>query len=652
MTEPSTSSSLKGTALVRDVAQGWRRDGGVLRPYMKRLQREYEFCWKFDHYSAGQRQELQRVDRIQPATADVYDVVRYQSAMITAAEPYLDVKPVDEIKDPEAAELVRATMEREINDPERQYRAIRRAMVRMGFSARVGAVLLDVDPVGCGYGPEVVPRLADPRTLSWTAPYLHPNQYGCPRFREVLRMPLEQVKRMRGWKHVDQLRADDGETELAERISSVDPAAPLKPGEGTQDVPMVTICKEWRRDEFAPRTRTLKTAALPPGERHFACAECDWRSPVQDQQALAMESMLEEAAAAAGADMPAAPPFEWPEAMPCPQCGTPLQRIDVTDESLTEMEYPHGRRFVIVAPLQPAVPPLVDEPWPEHLTGFPVGYYVPDPLPLEPSGNSTTFVQWDPQCMIDSMFRLGHEQMHRNRDLLVVLEGTLHDSAGEPYQHDGSGDYVAYATSADGMAALKQFQGSGLNSAWPTFLSSVQDSMQRNRGIGQIAMSAQELKGTPVGTVARQQESGDVPVDDAIAVLRELETMLFTRWFQLGKSVWTRARAVRLMGDDGNAAYRLMNLSSAPNVDIRVTAQPSLDPSQLAKMDALTKIRGATPAELKWLAKVANLPMELMTDLIAEQASTLGDPNDPSSPGAPDNPADDAEQMSPSSAAA
>ena len=57
------------------------------------------------------------------------------------------------------------------------------------------------------------------------------------------------------------------------------------------------------------------------------------------------------------------------------------------------------------------------------------------------------------------------------------------------------------------------------SSAIGTWMQIVDSNLSRFRGIGQVAASAEQMKGMPVGTVARIQETGDVPLDEARADL-------------------------------------------------------------------------------------------------------------------------------------
>jgi hypothetical protein len=302
-------------------------------------------------------------------------------------------------------------------------------------------------------------------------------------------------------------------------------------------------------------------------------------------------------------------------------------------------QYKNGHRRVVLAPFCPQVGLLKDGPWPEKLTGFPYMMYVSDPYPSEPFGNSVTYLNMDMQALKNASLRSGFEQMDRNRDLLITKYASLWDNSHEPYQFDGSGDYVAYTESYDDLNGIKHFQGAGLNPSFGLWMEIVDSNLSKFTGVGQVSANPAQMKGMPVGTVARMQETGDVPLDEATKILREDEEQLFTRWLELGMGHWSEEQWVKVTGRNGEEAWRLFHGAKLPPMKLRVMAAPDLSAVDSMVLDRIKSLIGAPPAVIRFAGKAARIPKMLIDQLIQETTQPPAGPGTPgASPGGPAGP--------------
>lgn len=594
----------------------------VLDRYYAAIGQEYDFGIKMKQHRDQPRsnRELNRRQRLTVVSLDLPDIIRYTSAVLAGSSIYLDVRPRAPGRDDaetatlkRLSDVARAMMDDKVRDVDIGYPSARRRMIRMASAARAGAVRLDVVPGG-PYGTEIVPTAIDPRNLSWDARFNHFNDYGCPELYEDFRISVAEAKTNPDWKwdNPDALHADD----MAANGQTYPTPAPPAPNPGAEppDNRKITLTRLWIKAEPAELEVEIgEPEALPPEQWYMACDTCGYSEH----------------------DLVGTPGYDGgrlPEMHPCPQCGETadglpagmMHRHDVKKQIGRAPAYSDKHRMVIFAPNCPGAGIGRDGPWPKGLTGFPVAMYVPDPFPLEPFGNSDTFRNQDLASMKNATLASGFEQMERNRDLLIVKEDSLWDSEHEPYNFDGSGDFVAYATNFDDMKGAQHFQGSGLNQAFGAFIGVLDSNLNAHRGIGQVSLSPEQMKGIPVGTVARVQETGDVPLDEQLCILRETEEPLFQRWLELLCAYSTEEQWVETTGPDGARAFAIFHGPSMPSLRLRVHAQPNLDAVDLDKMEKIRGLIGAPPAIIKFALKDANVPEDVIQDLIRGSA---GPPN-------------------------
>lgn len=599
-----------------DFKATWERHHGSLRQYHEAMGLEYDYALKLKHHSDPDPNKPLSKQPLTVATLDLYDIIRYEDGQIDNAAIYLDARLLEPGRTPEeqkelddSAAIFRSVMDQCVHDVDIGYPGVRRRVIRMSRAARVGACRLDLMSNGRG-GMDVVPSVLDPRRISWDTRFLTPFDRG----NNVLwirhdRVPLDDLPEMcPGWKSCDKVAPDDGETAYKVEDFKSPTLDPNKRAERT-----CTIVEGWiMEDEGEVEVQVGESKPLEPNEWYMGCTTCGYT-----------ERDLRETPGYDGAMLP--------EFAPCPMCGpTPegppksmMIRMETEREVGTVPEFEGKRRRVFFAPFSLQAG-YHEEPWPKNLTHFPVMYHVSDPYPLEPTGNSQTYLNMDLQSLKDASVVAGFLQMERNRDLLLVKENAIFDAAHEPYQFDGSGDFVAYVGNYDDLQGMKHIQGQGLNSAFPTWMNVISGELSEHRGIGQASGTAEQLKGVQVGTIARSIETGDVPLDQSLKIWREDEERLFNRWAEMLLGAWTTEQWVETAGMDGAVAMRAFRAPDMPRMRLKIDAAPDLnavDREILKAARELSEVK--SPALLRYAAKAAKLPKSVVDELVAELTAML-----------------------------
>lgn len=603
----------------REMIERERRYAGQLKKYRDAMGVEYDFALKLTQLKPNMRRELERQGRQPVVTLDLTDIVRYKSAKLAGEPIYLDVKLNRPGKTPQetallmdAAQVAKGVMWQKIHDLDIGYPRLRRGFVRMGVAARAGAIKLEI------VNGTVQPSRCDPRELTWDPIYTHFNEPGCPELCETIHPTLAWVKAQKDWQNTENLKPDDGEKIIVRSAPpNVDKDAPQATEEQT-----ITLKVFWIKcDDDEVEVEENEPRALDPSRWYMACGECGYT-----------ESDL--------VNTPGYDGSKLPESQACPQCGStpegmPVAQMHRHDHEMTVGKmpaYPDGHRMVVVAAFQPEEGYLVDRPWPKKLRNFPYGMFVPDPFPIEPFGNSDTFYNMDLQSLKNRAFRNMGEQFERNRDLLIAREDVLWDDQHEPYQFDGSGDTIAFYSGDAVDRDIKQFQGSGLNPAASAWIGILNEELNAHRGIGEVSLTPEQLKGTPVGSIAQSQESGDVPLDECARILREMEEQLFNRWLELELGCMTEDEWFEIMGQEGEMEWRLFSAASAPDMKLSVQASPNLNLVDKMQIDTVKSLQGAPAGVIRLAGQGANLPKNIVDELIAASAPPVSGAGPPMNP--------------------
>ena len=590
-----------------------------LKKYHDAIGMEHDYAVKLVQLDPKRRRELVEQGRQPVVSLDLYDIVRYSKAILSGSQIYFDVAPYGpgktdaETKDlQDAAAIAKDAMMEQIRDVDIGYPKVRRRVVYMGQAARAGAARLDVVNSG-PYGTEVVPVQVDPRNLAWDGEqWLSFNDHGCPELWETIRPLLSWAKNNPDFDRAsrEMLVADDGENIIPR---SANPSLDPTNDEHDDESARITLKVGWIKADPDEVPTDNGSTPIDPSQWHMACDTCGYS-----------EADLVGTAGYDGASLP--------ELMPCPQCGvTPegepvsmMHRIDTEAEIGRVATYSEAHRRVVIAPFCPQAGFLRDASWPKGLTNFPYMLHVPDPFPLEPFGNSATSLNIDLQSLKNKHLRLMDEQMERNRDLTVAVENSFWDAKHQPHRFDGSQGYTAFVNGTERLGDIKHFQGSGLNPASGIWMDRLDAELGRHRGVGQVAADAQQMKGMPVGTVARIQETGDVPLDEMIRILREDEQPFMQRWLELFCAYATVNRWVDTAGPDGERVFRIFNGSSMPPLKLRVIASPNMNAVDMDKIEKMKGLVGAPPSLVRFALKDANVPNEVINELIHGMAPPAG----------------------------
>lgn len=598
----------KALAEVADLKARWQEWYDEAREYREAMQLEYAYNLKLKHHSAPDPTKPLAKQPLTVSTLDLYDITRYTSAQLAGSAIYLDVQPKvpgrDEVEQrdlDDAAAIARARLDDMIHDTDIGYPMVRRRVLRMGQAARAGACRLDVVPGG-HEGPRIVPRIINAANLTWDSRFLHFNEYGCNiLFERIEKVPLEEIQSNPDWRNGDMVAADDGEKLIDEKNQS-----PKRDAQNKR--PTATLLVAWIKDDPDEiDVQVGESTKLDPSEWYMACGTCgyterDLRGPEYDSAML-------------------------PEQMPCPECGmtdemqprTMMDRIEHEKQIGRAPAFESKNRRIIFAPFSPGAGALRDGPWPKGLTNFPYMMHVSDPFPLEPYGNSQTFLNMDLQSLKNETLVSGFEQVRRNKDLTIVKKDALWDAAEEPYQFDGTGDTVAYAATYDDLMGIKHFQGSGLNQAYGVWFETIDGELNKHKGTGQAALSPAQMKGVQVGTMARSMETGDVPVDETLAIFREDEEQLLTRWLELYCGAMSGDDWQKVSGTKGDVAFRVFNASEMPALKLKVNAAPDLNAADREQLNAAVEFsKIESPALMRFAAEKARLPRTLIEDLVKE----------------------------------
>lgn len=641
--DQSAPSKDEHEAFTRD----WQDSRDGLRKFHLASTTEYNYGIKLRQHNEPDDLSglsLSRRRRRTVTTLDLYDIIRYQSASLGGASTYLDVKTAtpagDEQLGPdgapgplakkwqEAANTAKSVLMEQITDTDLGFPRVKRKVIRQAIAARAGACRLDVVPGGQN-GAVIVPTMIDWRNLGWDLRYSHFNEWGCPWLDETIRIPIEEAKRRvksDGWrkKAVDALRPDDYDIINGTGGTTWDVAEPkVDRAAWKKHRNHVTLVVRWIKDaDETPEPEAPEQ--LEPRDWYMACPTCGYSEYDLSKSVDYDGSML--------------PPFA-----PCPRCGLTaegepagtMERMEVAPQMGKEVEPKERHRRVIFAPFCPTAGLLKDGPWPKGLEGFPYWMFVPDPFPLEPVGNSTTYLNQDLQSLKNQSMRSAAEQMERNHDLTIVLETEYTDGNGEPYDWSGNGPsgYRAMTNNPEALNGAKHFQGSGLNPAFMPWITVLDANLTQHRGTGQYSMTPAQIKGTTAETAARVQETGDVPVDEVLRILREDFEQLLQRWLELIGGNWTIDRWTEVAGPSGETAWRLFRPSALPPLRLKVHSGPDLNLVDIDRIRAVKEMQGLPPVAMRLVASALNLPSELVEQLIKE---TMAPPAGPMGPaGAP-----------------
>jgi len=573
----------------------WADASRAYSEYDEAIRNDARFGLKLDHWKGLDSVDLDDPRSLYPVTADLYDMMRHKWSAIARSEIYIECEPQepDDAEDLEAADDARAVIESVIHDPLKRYKVIRRRMVMGGIVARAWDTAIDWRADIGMQGGEVVFRNLNPTKLRIAPGWSDMHDPTCPWVAEEFEMRLSDARKMgktKGqdgqplWKNTESLKGDSG-SGTGDRSGRDTSTLPLndgsRPAMQSSGQKKVRFRKfRFRFDESVPGLKP--SYDLPPDEQFMWCPRC--------------EHAVAEYPRDENGDLPGT-------GVPCPRCRQEsiqrqmqglepmlppdLQRISRVQESAALLRYPSQGRMIIVAVEQPIV--VYDGSWECPLRSFPYMRYRPYDHMEEPFGLSDTALHKSSQMMLDVLMRNGYHQMIRNQDVILTKWEGLFDSNKQPFEFSDDHGAIAYWTDPTAAAQTKHFQGSGVSPGLAQFYGIVSGSMNRNRGSEDLGLTQEQSRDIPVGTVERLTQIGELPVQDAVDILHQEEAIGFGVILDYIAHYWDEARAVRTLGPNGVLQIRRLKGQDLPNVDVIVSAAPTIRQANLEQWQAFER---------------------------------------------------------------
>jgi hypothetical protein len=574
------------------------------------MTKELDFSLKLRHYDDDYGGTP--LARLKPRGRELLERIRHNAAQVSRSAIYLDVRPsrraiggpTEELAT-ELADAAKAMLEDEIYDPLKRYQQIRDKVALGALAARMWWAAVEFDP-DLGPSGELVWRLGDGRLLMWTVGFESPHDLRCPCVIEVLpRMPLDDIKRMKGWKNQDLVKPDDGWKLHPQNSSTTDSAASLAATTGYPEPDgagygqTALIVKLWERGRYETTKReNIKEPLLKPADRYMVCSQaagggCGFRTPPQSDSG-------------SGA---------YPEAVPgaCPDCGGDLMRVDAEAVTQELLAYRRGRSLTIFSPLSRVE--LYNGEWPyESSRGgmrtvpYIVVQFFEHPSPDEPIGQSMTSEHKSMQLASDMTLRLGLEQMVLAKPYIVhPPNATAYDYLGEPWEGRPEQGLSIFMKGEYGQS-LSLLQSSGLPVAWGTLHQALQNVFRSATGSADLSIAPSATKDIPVGTLQILEQSGEIPVEHLIEKFRREEGIGFSVAFDIKRATGIRESGVRMQGDEGRWRVTLLRAADLPDMDITVTADPSLKKLDMDHFQALMQFASAPPAMREFAGRALGIP--------------------------------------------
>lgn len=566
--------------------------------------------FKQKQYKNDAGNTLDRV-RTQPKGNEVFNVVRHKTAQIAGPPTYIETWPVDSQDDAEAAKDAKRVLQQVIHDPLKRYRLRRRAMVAGALVASTWYMKAEwVPSIGPFGGMRFSTR--SPMQLLPAPGYTDIHDPLCPHLTEWADVPMASITGKRGWKNTRDLWPDNKgryETEEDYQKSQGRPRADEQYGPDT-----VRVAFKWIRADATTDVKPgLRHRVLPDGrqpgeadERYMQCP-CGYRTmdhPRDETGALPLSGGL------------------------CPLCYesvpqkmSPMVRIDAerTDEHM--LRYPNGR-LIIFAPTQRRI--FYDGPWPERTRSFPFFQFRAYENPEEYHGQNDAALHWSHQVILNSLRRMGYEQMRTSKRVFIVAGGPdgkgLLDSRGRPFVISDENGFVAYTGGQTTQGMISEFQGQGLPSSFPVYYNIIHGAVQSTLGISDLGLTAANSKDIAASTVRQLTQMGEIPVADHKDVLNEEEGVFLGCVLDIEVEHMDVPKAVRYFGLEGETIIRRLRASDIPNVDVMVTAQPTLRSEQIEDLKVFQQWAQLLPP----IRRIAARRLGLAPSEIAEfEAETL-----------------------------
>jgi len=597
--------------------------------------RELAFAQDSDHY-ADEVGNQKQPGRVKPKGRQTFGVIRHKSGQFARSELHLQVIAAQYGANAKLAAAAKAAIVNRMTNPEVRFKQIREACAIGALSARQWAYKWEYDPL-CK---KVLASLVDGRTIGWSAGYQSPHDPRCPMFFEAFRMATSEARNKKNWKNNKDLNGDAGESTISHSnlpAGDVDlqPAAVPALRPSTIDT-YTTVVYIWERG-YKSQSRNYKPGTLnelPDAEKYLACMHpdgtgCGYVS--QKAGDLVDEGELEKPTDLV--DMTTGPDGEdQPIAGGCPDCGGDLHLV-----SHTEQEYVSNsdNTLTIFAPYEgPDGEILWSGPWPHNTTTIPYVIYTCYLHPGKSMGQSETSLNWTPQLAHNLVMRLGLEHMLLAKPYMSVPRSAV-DYQGRRWEFGEDQGLGIYHDPMSPPGQVAAVQALGLPPAWSTLEGRLDAVLMRDLGSSDFALSPDQTRDIPVGTMQIQQQEGEVPVLAQTARWQFEDGVGLGTCFEIMQATMTDEELLQVQGDDGQVTPSMIRVSSLPKMNVVVTTDPNTLAIRTQDLDALMKL-GQMPRPLRrFAARRLNIPYEQVLQLEKDEDAEMQRQGGPAGPGGP-----------------
>lgn len=575
-----------------------------LSDFHRMMREEVEFAAELKQYRE-QSDQRESGARIQPTDQQIYRLVRFIGAQVRLrGTPNVFTKPRDKDADPDAAKQFKKVLEYELfENPWKMFNDVEHRWIESALLMRMGVYRWDWRP-DMGPRGEIFARLVQPTNFLWDSEtYLHPHDPYNPEVVEIFRMPISQAKRLKGWK-MSGVNEDDGVnlvtlskanvSEIPGAVSFSDRSRVSASAKGSG---IFTGALHWERyTDFAYKPRELEEA-----ERYLECIQCDYQTrPQGDLPQYETEG------------------YRYPEVVEgaCPRCEGAM--VIVANEELDDdaARMAEGKRLTVWCLNGSRDEPIFQGSWPvPKARTFPYATLFRYKLPHRAMPESDVSLNWTMAVGINFTKRVIYEQVHRSRGLWLLPSRGLEDRSGTRYDLGDDQDDVAFYTKDMPPDGVKHIAAGPVNQALFNLHQMLVNDLRQNEGSSDISMPEERTKDIPVGTLKGLIETGNIPIDDFI---QDVYAERSVSWGVLADYIsytWTRERAIRTYGRDGEAVFEMVSSDSLTDIDVAVSSGPSMSRLDKEELEKYQQLASLSPARRRTVGRIMGIDAELLNQM-------------------------------------
>lgn len=549
---------------------------------------------------------------------------RRKWSQMAAAPMYVNTFAQDGQTDPFAAERTKWALEREVYSPNNLFRRKRKRAIQGAEVGREWFLTFNWNPKRRRIAYDVLP----PTDVFRTPGFADVHDPDCPYVILRFRLPVAQIReraRAYGQLSEDEIASIHADTGSEATASNRDPVpgltsldrtnpegGPATPRENTA----VLLVAMYREDpEAAEDEESIGHSDLAPEDQYMRCWTCGHESYGHAREA---DGSLPEV----GDTCPECMKRDGIDSLMAP----PMERVSQVESFHVEQRYPNGRWIEVLEEQRLAI---YDGAWPYEKPGggtlrsFPVGQYRVYDDPRNEISHSDVSWQWNQSLMATWMLQWAVDQMRTSGRVLIFPRNALVDGRGRPFVPNNRIDSIAWIKDPMMAKGITEFQPRGLPDGWAELYGSLTNTFRANLGTGELGLGPEQSKNLPVGTAHAIIESGDIPVDDAIANIRDEDGIVLGVIADMLQCCWTEADWVRFLGPEGQVAYEYFSGADLADVDVMVTGDPAFDVTQAAKLERMQLWFGMTPPQQRMAAQLLNLEPTRVAQYQQDQAAFL-----------------------------